>query len=302
LYADTPESNDPAQQLEKLKNRVTVEGFTWLKMDLGIHLLADKSGSLVNYKYWTDKGFENAYSGKNYMDYWNQEHSNTQIQISDVRNAVGTEVPLCCDHFGYMDMNQIIRMGKALDKYRLAWLEDVVAWFYTDMWKDIKAQVETPLCTGEDIYMLSGMLGGFKKLIDSNAVDIIHPDLVSAGGILETKKIADYAEEVGIPAAFHANSTPVAFMANVHCAAATENFLVLEHHNADNPWWGELVKMTGSQPMITSGYANVPLDAPGLGIELNDENVKARMRKDSKYFDATPEWDSIGSTYDKLWI
>jgi hypothetical protein len=54
--------------------------------------------------------------------------------------------------------------------------------------------------------------------------------------------------------------------------------------------------------MITKGFANVPLDAPGLGIELNDDNVKARMRKDSKYFDATPEWDSIGFTYDKLWI
>jgi L-alanine-DL-glutamate epimerase-like enolase superfamily enzyme len=222
--------------------------------------------------------------------------------VENVRNAVGTEVPLCCDHFGYMDMNQIIRVGRALDKYRLAWLEDVVAWFYTDMWKGIKEALETPVCTGEDIYMLSGMLGGFKKLIDSNAVDIIHPDLVSAGGILETKKIADYAEEVGIPAAFHSNSTPVAFMANVHCAAATENFLVLEHHNADNPWWSELVKMTGSQPMITKGFANVPLDSPGLGIELNDDNVKARMRKDSKYFDPTPEWDSIGSSYDKLWI
>jgi L-alanine-DL-glutamate epimerase-like enolase superfamily enzyme len=314
LYADTPESKDPAQQLERLKNRVTVEGFTWLKMDLGIHLLSDKPGSLVNDKYWIERGFENAYSGRNYMDYWNQEHSNTQIQITDkgleglaqivenVRNAVGTEVPLCCDHFGYMDMNQMIRVGRALDKYRLAWLEDVVAWFYTDMWKEIKTKIETPLCTGEDIYMLSGMLGGFKKLLDSNAVDIIHPDLVSAGGILETKKITDYAEEVGIPAAFHTNSTPVALMANVHCAAASENFLVLEHHNADNPWWGELVKMTGSQPMITKGFANVPLDSPGLGIELNDDNVKARMRKDSKYFDPTPEWDSIGPSYDKLWI
>jgi len=125
---------------------------------------------------------------------------------------------------------------------------------------------------------------------------------VSAGGILETKKIGDYAEEAGIPMALHTNSTPIAFMAMVHCAAATENFLALEHHNVDVPGWNDLVKMTGSQPLVTKGYANVPLDAPGLGLELNDENLKKTMRKGSKYFDATPEWDSTGRTYDKLWI
>ena len=53
---------------------------------------------------------------------------------------------------------------------------------------------------------------------------------------------------------------------------------------------------------MTKGYANVPLDAPGLGIELNEEVVKSMMRKGSVYFDATPEWDSTGITYDKLWI
>ena len=171
------------------------------------------------------------------------------------------------------------------------------------MWRTITDTLDTPTCTGEDIYMLGGHLGGFKKLIDAQAVDIIHPDLVSAGGLLDTKKIADYAEEAGIACAFHANSNPVAFMANVHCAAATENFLALEHHNVDNPWWESLVKMTGSQPMITKGFANVPLDAPGLGIELIDENLKARMRdKSAGYFDPTPEWDSSGTVYDKLWI
>jgi L-alanine-DL-glutamate epimerase-like enolase superfamily enzyme len=314
LYADTPAGSDPADQLQRLKNRVDIEGFTWLKMDLSINSVKKTPDTLVNTKFWSDRGFNGGV--RDYMSYYNQEHSNTQIQITEkglammaeevenVRNAVGMEIPISTDHFGYVDMNQIIRIGRAVDKYRLAWLEDVVAWFYTDMWKSIKDAIETPVCTGEDIYMLSGMLGAFKTMIDARAVDIIHPDLVSAGGILETKKITDYAEEAGIPAAFHANSTPVAFMANVHCAAASENFLVLEHHNADNPWWSELIKMTGSQPMITKGFANVPLDSPGLGIELNDDNLKARMTKGttSGYFDPTPEWDSIGSSYDKLWI
>ena len=200
-------------------------------------------------------------------------------------------------------MNQIIRIGKAVEKYRLAWLEDTVAWFYTDQLKAIKAALETPILTGEDIYLLNnGDLGGFKKLIDERAVDIVHPDLVSAGGILETKKIGDYAEDAGIAMALHANSTPVAWMANVHCAAATENFLALEHHKIDVPEWEGMVKMTGSQPIITKGFANVPLDAPGLGIELNEDNIKAMMPKGAKLFEPTPEWDSPGRTYDKSWI
>jgi len=253
-------------------------------------------------------------SMQQYMSYNNTEHPFTQIQVTEqgvemmaedvarVRAMAGPEIPISCDHFGYMDENQFIRIGKALDKFRLGWMEDMVAWFYTERWKAIKAAIETPIATGEDIYMLSGMLGGFKKLIDAQAVDIIQPDLVSAGGILETKKIGDYAEEVGLPMAMHHNSSPVAFMANVHCAAATENVLVLEHHNIDNPWWESMVKMTGSQPLITKGYGNVPLDAPGLGIELNEDVVKAHMTPGKVYFEATPEWDNIGNTYDKLWI
>jgi len=321
IYADTPEDRDPAVELEKLRKRLTEQGFTWLKMDLGIHQITNQEEGLVNNKYWNENGggIRNWYMGRpyangGYTDYWKQDHPFTQVQITDkgleeiakvvenVRNVVGTEVPLSVDHFGHIDMNQIIRLGRAVDKYRLAWLEDCVAWYYTDQLRTITDSLETPICTGEDIYMLGGMLGGFKKLIDAHAVDIIHPDLVSAGGILETKKIGDYAEEAGIPMALHANSTPVAWMANVHCAAATENFLCLEHHNADNPWWEGLVKMTGSQPMITKGFANVPLDAPGLGIELNDDNVKAMMTKGAKYFEPTPEWDRSGMVYDKSWI
>jgi L-alanine-DL-glutamate epimerase-like enolase superfamily enzyme len=320
IYADTPEESDPAKQVEALKKRLS-DGYTWLKMDIGMDEIAKDPESLVNSKFWAQNSgnLSNWYMGRSYaaggyLDYWKQEQPFTQIQITDkgveglqkivenVRNVVGNEIPLSCDHFGHIDMNQIIRIGRALEKYRMAWLEDTVAWFYTDQLKAIKDALETPILTGEDIYMLNGMLGGFKKLIDERAVDIVHPDLVSAGGILETKKIADYAEDAGIAAALHANSTPVAWMANIHCAAATENILALEHHNIDNPWWESMVKLTGSQPLITSGFANIPLDAPGLGIELNDDVIKAHMTKGAQYFEPTPEWDRSGMVYDKLWI
>ena len=307
LYADTPEIKNPQEFADKLKRRVEDQGFTWLKMDLGIHLVAAGSGAIVNNKYW---GAMAQYDLGDYMGYGNTLHPFTQVQITEkgladlaeyvdkIRNAIGYEMPLSSDHFGHFDINNSIRFGRAMEKFRLAWLEDMIPWFYTDQWKTVTDALETPTCTGEDIYMLKN---GFKPLIDNRVVDIIQPDLATAGGLLETKKIGDYAEENGIAMALHMAGSPVCFMANVHCAAATRNFLVLEHHSVDVPWWENLVKMTGKERMITSGFANVPLDSPGLGIELNEEEIKKHLGRDSKgYFEPTPEWDQKRS-HDRIW-
>lgn len=308
LYADTPGANDPQAFALTMKKRVEEQGFTWLKMDLGIHVVANIPDALVNTKFWD--GATGQYDLRDYTGYGNTLHPFTQVQITekglegltqyveDVRNAVGYEIPLSADHFGHFDVNNAIRFGKAMEKYRLAWLEDMVPWFYTDQCKTLSDAIETPIATGEDIYLLKG---GFKPLLDLHAVDIIQPDLVTSGGLLETKRIGDYAEECGIAMAMHMAGSPVCFMANVHCAAATQNFLALEHHSVDVPWWGNLVKMIGVQPMITKGFANVPLDAPGLGIDLNEEEVRKHLHPKAKgYFEPTPDWDDKRS-HDRLW-
>lgn len=308
LYADTPGARNPQAFAETMKKRVEDQGFTWLKMDLGIHVVADMPDALVNSKFWD--GATGQYDTRDYMSYGSTLHPFTQVQITDkgmeglaeyvesVRNAVGYEIPLCSDHFGHFDINNSIRFGRAMEKYRLAWVEDMVPWFYTEQWKTVSDALETPTCTGEDIYMLKN---GFKPLIDAQAVDIIHPDLGTSGGLLETKKIGDYAEDQGIAMAMHMAGSPVCFMANVHCAAATQNFLSLEHHSVDSPWWESLVTMTGSQPMVTNGFANVPLDSPGLGVELNEEVMKEHLHPNAPgYFEPTPEWTEKRS-HDRTW-
>ncbi len=307
LYADTPEGNSEAEQIAKIKYRVEDQGYTWLKMDLSINDLKNTPDAVVNQKFWD--GASGQYDMRSYMGYGNTKHPFTQIQITDkgleemckivedVRGHVGYEIPICTDHYGHFDLNNGIRLGKAIEKYRLAWMEDIVSWEYTDQWKILSDALETPMLTGEDIYLLSG----FKPLIDARAVDIVHPDLATSGGLLETKKIGDYAEEHGIAMAMHQAGTPISFMANVHCAAATQNFLALEHHSVDLTWWESLVKMTGKQPMITKGYANVPLDAPGLGIDLNEEVIKQHLHpRANGYFLPTPEWNEK-SSHDRLW-
>jgi len=302
LYADTPESKSEEEQLKLIKYRTEEQGYTWLKMDLSIGELRGIPGTLVNSKFWesNDKQLQQWGDQSNYMSYGNTQHPFTGIQITekgievlakiaeDTRNLVGNEIPLSTDHYGHFDLNNGIRLGRALEKYRLAWMEDIVSWELTDQWKTMSDALETPLLTGEDIYLLKN----FKPLIDIHAVDIIHPDISTSGGLLETKRIGDYAEEHGVAMAMHQAGTPVSFMACVHCAAATQNFLALEHHSVDLTWWESLVKTTDNRQLITKGFANVPLEAPGLGIELNEDVVKEHLHvKDKSFFAPTTEWD-----------
>lgn len=303
LYADTPKLNDPEAFAAKMKDRVENKGFTFLKMDFGISMLQDEPDTVVNSNFWN--------IGRQWdmtpMSYGATEHPFTQVQITEkgldilcdyiarVREVVGYEIPLASDHYGHFDVNNAIRLGRAVEPYRLAWLEDLIPWKYTEQWQEISRAIETPTLTGEDIYLKEE----FIKLVDNRAVDIVHPDLASAGGILETKKIGDYAEERGVAMALHFAGTPISFMANVHCAAATQNFIALEHHSVDLDYWEDLV--TGlEKPMIEQGFANVP-DQPGLGVDLNEEVVKQHLdEEDDSYFRPTPEWNEIRS-WDRLW-
>ena len=284
IYADTVESNDPQVYGHRLKGRMD-QGFTWLKMDLGIDLIQDKPG-MVTHPLGLDPT----------QDVRMLQHPFTGIEITEkgaaamadyvatVREIVGMDVPLSADHFGHIGVNSCIKLGKALQKYNMAWLEDMIPWQYTDLWKKITDEIDVPTLTGEDIYLKEP----FVELCKNHAVDIIHPDLATSGGILETKKIGDMAQDYGVPMAMHFAGTPVACMASVHCAAATENFLVLENHSVEVPWWSDLVEGV-EKPIVNHGFITVP-DKPGLGITLNDDVVKQHLLGPG-YFEPTPEWD-----------
>lgn len=302
IYVDTPREDTPEGFAARMKERVD-KGFTFLKMDFGIDMIKDEPGMLVGKNLWDPQLRQ---WDRTPGSYGMTKHPFTRIQITDagleristflaaVRDAVGYDIPIASDHYGHFDINEAIRLGHAVEPYRLAWLEDMVPWTYTEMWKEISTALQTPTITGEDIFLLEH----FKPLIDARAVDIVHPDPNSAGGILETKRIGDYAEEHGIAQALHHAASPVSFLGSVHSAAATQNFIALEHHSVDVPWWEDLV--TGiEKPIVKDGFVKVP-ETPGLGVELNDEAVKAHLRDDSEFFAPTPEWDEIRS-WDRIW-
>jgi L-alanine-DL-glutamate epimerase-like enolase superfamily enzyme len=297
VYADTDMSPDPAVTAQRLMERIR-QGFTFLKMDF---FKVNRKEGVMETLY----GRQALPPGFTLQDVINTQHMFTGIEISDrslglikeyvaeVRRIVGPDIPLAADHFGHVGLNSCIRLGKALEPFNLAWLEDLIPWQYTDLWRRITEAIDLPTCTGEDIYLKEG----FIELCRNHAVDVIHPDLASSGGLLETKKIGDIAQDYGIPMAMHFAGTPVSCMANVHCAAATENFLVLENHSFDIPWWNDLVEGI-EKPLVQDGFITVP-DAPGLGVTLNEEVVRQHLTDDN-YFAPTPEWDHEHSG-DRLW-
>jgi L-alanine-DL-glutamate epimerase-like enolase superfamily enzyme len=292
VYCDTTMSPDPKVFGQRLKER-REQGFTWLKMDLGINLVQKTPGTVTRPLNMSQQ------------EAFNTVHMFTGIELTDkgaamladfvgaVREQVGMDIPLSSDHFGHIGVNSCIRLGKALEKHNMAWLEDMIPWQNTELLKKIADAVDIPICTGEDIYLKEG----FIELAKNHAVDILQPDLATSGGILETHKIGDAIQEYGVPMAMHFAGSPVSCFANVHCAAATENFLVMENHAVDIPWWGDLVDGV-EKPIVNKGFTAVP-DKPGLGITLNEEAVKQRIREGG-YFEPTPQWDNERSS-DRLW-
>jgi L-alanine-DL-glutamate epimerase-like enolase superfamily enzyme len=295
IYADTTESKDPKIYAQRMKERKEGMGLTWLKMDLGIEMVSDTPGTLTgpsDLSQWEQNQFEHPFIANEVTD---KGIAMLEQFVAAVRDAVGMEIPLSMDHLGHLGVKSIIRLGKAYEKYNLSWMEDVIPWKYTELLKQISDQSPTPILTGEDIYLKEP----FKVLCENHAVSKIQPDLATSGGILETHKIGDMAEEYGVPMAMHFAGTPVSCMANVHCAAATQNFLALENHSLDVPWWSAMVQEYSSKPLVNHGWIEVP-DRPGLGVTLNDDVVRQHLAPGTGYFDPTPEWDHERS-WDRLW-
>lgn len=324
VYCDTDVygKHDGKAMGAALKARME-KGFGLLKMDVGIDLLLDEPGTLCGPRHILDamredpdmpifkrggRTVEENLKEKAIYDLYNIEHPFTGIHVTekgldyleqyvaDARSVVGYEIPISIDHFGHIGVEDCIRLLRRLEKYNIAWAEDLLPWQYTDQYKRIAQATTVPLCTGEDIYGREA----FRKVIESGAFSVIHPDILTAGGIMETKRISEIAEENGVAMAIHCAESPVAFLAAVHAAAASRNFLSLEHHSSDISWWNDIV-IGCEKPIIQNGQVKLPT-APGLGItDLNDEVLKEHMHsRVPGLWEDTSDWDYLWS-HDRLW-
>lgn len=291
LYGDTPAPRHPTPEayVDIVLQRRAL-GLSFIKFDLPAHLFETAPGALI--------GSRTKHEYYQY-DQWYAPGRGPGPRISErgvaraaeicaaVRAAVGDEVSLCTDHFGegYVTADEAIRIGRALEPFNLAWIEDVMPWRDIAGHKKVADALLTPVAAGEDLYLWEG----FREAIETRAFDIIHPDMLTSGGFMETKRIADHAERFGIPTALHACCSPIGFMANVHLGASVASLIAVEHHGLDLPFFRDLVRGLDAGYMA-DGYVTVP-DAPGLGVDLNEEAIRAHLRPNARYFADTSEWN-----------
>ncbi len=317
-YCDTPMMRDPKTFAERMKQRKEM-GYTYFKADVGVPIIANTPGT-ISYPEGADIGVfmrpqgqqgqpgggpqrgqipagprplptEHMFTG---MELTGKGIAMMADYLAQVREIIGYEVPLATDHFGHIGVNSVIRLGKAFERFNLAWMEDTIPWYHTELLKKITDSIDVPTCTGEDIYLKEP----FIHLAREHAVDILHPDIATSGGILETKKIGDLIMDYGVPMALHMANSPVSAFASAHVAAATQNFLVLENHSVDNPAWGDIVDGV-EKPIVNKGYITVP-EGPGLGFKINEEAIRKQLRSPGM-FEPTPEWDPKERVNDRLW-
>lgn len=259
LYADchAGESNDPQAYGDKALE-VIAEGYGAVKFDVD----NTGTGKLDAYN-WTVGA---------------KEMTHVIRLIEGIRDAIGSEVDLAIDCHGQFDLPSAITLAKAVEPLRLLWLEEPVPAENVDALAQVRRSSSTVICSGENQYTRFEFLELFAK----QAVDVIMPDLAKAGGIAEGKRIAEMADAHYIPIAPHNVSSPLGMMAACHVMAAVPNFLFLEFHGRDIPWWSDLCD--GDKPFIQNGMMAVS-DKPGIGVELNAKVAQSLLWNGDTYFD-----------------
>jgi galactonate dehydratase len=195
---------------------------------------------------------------------YNQVTRAAAERVAAVREALGPDVDIGVDvHAKFFEVSRALRVARAIEPYNPMWLEEPIRPENVEAMAKLAAHVSVPLASGECNYTKHE----FRTILAAQALDIIQPDICLCGGLLEMKKIAAMAEAHYVMVAPHNPMGPVATVVNVHFAASTPNFFILEYHPDDEAPRKDLLK----EPlMVKDGYLPVP-DKPGFGIELNEE-------------------------------
>jgi galactonate dehydratase len=182
-------------------------------------------------------------------------------RVEAVRNAVGNSVDIIVECHGKFNASTAIKIGKMLEKYNLMWLEEPVPAGMMKAMKRVMEHVDIPVASGE---RLNSKLD-LKEFLENQAVDILMFDCGKIGGLTEARKVCAMCEAYQVKTSPHNPFGPVNAMAAAQLSAAVPSFLILEHEQFA-PW---AVK---PRLEIVDGYLKVP-DAPGLGIELDEEEI-----------------------------
>jgi len=199
--------------------------------------------------------------------------------VAHVREAIPANMDLACDMHGRYDAPTGKKVAKALEPFRLMWLEEPVPPEDIDAMADIRHSTSTPIACGENLYMR----WGYRELLEKQAVDIIQPDFQKVGGLAEAQKVANLAQTYYVPVAPHCVVSPIGVMASAHACMTYPNFLACEWHWINHlDTWKTFVK---EGEIIVNGYVT-PTDKPGLGVEMDEEAAKKVQIPGTPWFEA----------------
>jgi L-alanine-DL-glutamate epimerase-like enolase superfamily enzyme len=242
------------QALEK-----RAQGFTALKFDLDV---PGTYGSDPHNRVLTNRGIDHMVS-----------------LIAAVYDAVGSDTDIAVDCHWRYNASDVVKVARELEPFRLLWLEDPVPPNNVAALKEVNAKVRVPVATGENLFLFEG----FQEIIAQHALSIVTPDLQKVGGLAVAQIIASFADVHTMPIAPHNISSPVGTLTAAHFCAAIPNFLTLEFHASEVPFWNDLVDGL-EKPIIQNGYISVP-EKPGLGVTLNEEVARRYARKGEPFFE-----------------
>jgi len=192
--------------------------------------------------------------------------------FANLREALGDDVDIAVHCHWEFDWIDALELARAVAPIKPMWLEDPMPPDYSESWSKLTAESPVPILTGENLYRRQG----FKPFILNQGCHIIHIDTPKAGGLLESKKIADLAELFALPTCAHLAASPLGALASAHCAAAIRDFRAQEFSPGSLPTetWEKFVFYDG--PVIKDGKYRIS-DKPGLGVELNEDHVRAHL-------------------------
>jgi len=195
-------------------------------------------------------------------------------RVRAVRDAVGPDVDIMVDMSGELTTDAIIRLGKRLEEFDLFFLEEPVDAFDVDAMKIVAEKLDVPIAAGERLYTRYG----FRRLFELRAAAIVQPDIGTAGGLMETKKIAAMAETYNMRVQPHLCAGPVATAAALQLDACIPNLLIQELYPYRVPEHFGLVDQP-LEPQVRNGRVAIP-NRPGLGVDLVEERVARFLHSD----------------------
>ena len=188
--------------------------------------------------------------------------------VRAVREAVGPDVDILIEMHRRLAPMHAVRIAHEIERYHPFWFEEPILAENIPALASVRQKINIPVVTGEELYTKFE----FREVFERQAADILNPDVCNVGGILELKEIAAMAEPYFVVISPHNfNSTTVGLAATIQVSAAIPNFLITEYFVNLEELGRDIAKIPFE---VKDGYIQIP-DAPGLGIDLDEERLAA---------------------------